>query len=68
MRDFVCCTLTIADTTDPTDLQTACVSSSFWAVVLFYHKEGRKEKPQKKQKEKKNKWDRQENWNRDSSG
>ena len=30
---FICSILTIADTTDPTDLQTACISSSQQAVV-----------------------------------
>ena len=56
MRDLTCSILTIADTSDPSDLQTACTSSSLQAVVPSSSQRREKRKTSKKyQTGKKNK-------------
>ena len=54
MRDLVCFILTIADTTDPTDIQTACATFLLGTVVpSSSQRRGKgKEKPQKNTKQK----------------
>ena len=55
IRDLVCSILTIADTTDPTDLQTAFTSSPLQTVVSSLSQRENRKISEKYQTEKKNK-------------